>query len=64
MHFVRNVLAQAGDSGRRVVAASIAIGAAMAACCHGMDHRLCTERCRSREPALRRLLAARASPIG
>ena len=44
VHFMRNVLAHAGKSGRRVVAAFIATGAPMAACCHGVGHRLCAER--------------------
>jgi hypothetical protein len=44
VHFMRNVLAHAGKSGRRVVAAFIATGVPMAACCHGVGHRLRAKR--------------------
>ncbi len=64
MHFMRNALAHAGKSGRRVVAAFIATGVTMATRRHGVGDRVRAERRRGREPALRSLLAAPASPIG
>ena len=64
VHFMRNALAHAGKSGRRVVSAFIATGVPMAARCHGVGYRLRAERRRGRKPALRGLLAAPASPIG
>jgi putative transposase len=43
VHFMRNVLAHAGKSGRRVVSAFIATGVPMAACCHGVGNRVRAE---------------------
>jgi hypothetical protein len=64
VHFMRNVLAHAGKSGRRVVAAFIGTGVPMTACCHGVGHRFRAERRRGGEPTLRSVQAAPASPIG
>ena len=59
---MRNVLAHAGKSGRRVVSAFIATGVPMVACCHGVGHRLRADRRRGGEPAKRRIEAVSIFP--